>query len=222
MATIAVSGTKLYVGGRFTVAGGNVVNGMAVWDTAAQTWSGLGNKLFLRDGSVFDIVTYGPLVFIGGNFREVHLEGAGILVANGLLAWNSATDQWARITEGEHAGVVSPSVYALAVHGENLYVGGGFIQAGPVSTRGVARYNLVTRRWSALGGGLQATNPVAYALAVDGNSLYAGGSFEGAGGTPANNVARWSLDGESWTALGNGVTGRTGPAQENDVVVEAI
>jgi len=44
-----------------------------------------------------------------------------------------------------------------------------------------------------------------YALAVSGSDLYAGGGFTSAGGTAANNIARW--DGSSWSALGSGVRG---------------
>jgi hypothetical protein len=44
-----------------------------------------------------------------------------------------------------------------------------------------------------------------FALAKDGNSVYAGGAFTTAGGAPANRIARW--DGGSWLALGDGVSG---------------
>ena len=38
----------------------------------------------------------------------------------------------------------------------------------------------------------------------------------------ANNVARWNTRTETWAPLAGGVSGRTGPAQENDVVVDAL
>ena len=41
------------------------------------------------------------------------------------------------------------------------------------------------------------------ALAVSGNTLYAGGDFTTAGGTAANYIAQWN--GSSWSALGSGM-----------------
>jgi trimeric autotransporter adhesin len=43
------------------------------------------------------------------------------------------------------------------------------------------------------------------ALAVDGASLYAGGNFKPAGGTVANNIAKY--DGHDWSRLGSGIGG---------------
>ena len=43
------------------------------------------------------------------------------------------------------------------------------------------------------------------ALAVSGSTLYAGGNFTTAGGSAANNIAKW--DGSSWSALGSGISG---------------
>jgi hypothetical protein len=42
-----------------------------------------------------------------------------------------------------------------------------------------------------------------YALAVSGSDLYAGGRFTRAGGSEANNIAKWN--GSSWMALGSGM-----------------
>ncbi len=46
-------------------------------------------------------------------------------------------------------------------------------------------------------------DPYVFALAMSGTNLYAGGSFNGAGGSPANYLARW--DGSSWSTVGGGV-----------------
>ena len=62
---------------------------------------------------------------------------------------------------------------------------------------------LNSTNWDPLSSGVD--GPV-FALAVGGSgSLYAGGSFTTAGGTPANRVAKW--DGSAWSALGSGVDG---------------
>jgi len=59
-----------------------------------------------------------------------------------------------------------------------------------------------TETWSPLGDGL---NGACYAIAVNGNTVFAGGNFTMAGGIFANRIARW--DGANWTALGNGLNG---------------
>ncbi|MCS7002971.1 MAG: hypothetical protein NZ518_08995, partial [Dehalococcoidia bacterium] len=48
------------------------------------------------------------------------------------------------------------------------------------------------------------------AFARDGDQLYVGGAFTVASAVAAAGVARWSLTGESWQALGGGVTWSTG------------
>jgi len=53
--------------------------------------------------------------------------------------------------------------------------------------------------WVGMGSGVDA---YVFALAVSGNTLYAGGYFGTAGGVPANGMARW--DGSGWSALGSG------------------
>ena len=82
--------------------------------------------------------------------------------------------------------------------GDALYVGGGFVTVGTVTTNGIAKWNGTT--WAPLGIG---TNGSVYALAAfddgGGASLYAGGTFTTAGGVPANHIAEWN--GSTWTAL---------------------
>ena len=48
-------------------------------------------------------------------------------------------------------------------------------------------------------------NSDVYALAYSNGCLYAGGYFDAAGGSPANNIAKW--DGTTWSPLGSGLNG---------------
>jgi hypothetical protein len=58
--------------------------------------------------------------------------------------------------------------------------------------------------WNNLNGGITSYDPIGvYSLAYYNGNLYAGGAFQYAGSTPANNIAQWN--GAAWTALGNGV-----------------
>ena len=102
------------------------------------------------------------------------------------------------------------SVWSLTVfddgNGPALYV--GVAVAGGVVANGIAKWNGTA--WSPLGSGMSGTGGrTVFALTVyddgTGAALYAGGIFTGAGGVPADHVAKWN--GTSWSALGNGTQG---------------
>ena len=135
-------------------------------------------------------------VYMGGSFSQ-----AGGVVANHIARWNGTA--WSSLGTGTANGT-NDYVSALAVASNgDVYAGGRFEQAGGVTVNGVARWNGTS--WSALGNGLQRRtySGSVSALQLDGSgNLYVGGQFDGAGGTPANNVARWN--GSSWSSLGSG------------------
>src|SRR5437879_10650610 len=54
-----------------------------------------------------------------------------------------------------------------------------------------------------MGGILGPNGDAVDALAVAASDVYAGGAFTTAGGSAANNIAKW--DGSSWSALGSGM-----------------
>jgi len=91
--------------------------------------------------------------------------------------------------------------------GPALHVGGSFLQAGSLTVRGLAAWN--GTGWTGFGGGVEsAAGPfvgpgAVFALAMhddgSGAALYAGGSFQFAGGVPATHIARWN--GSAWSAL---------------------
>lgn len=94
---------------------------------------------------------------------------------------------------------------AVVTSSGKLVVGGSFLQAGDSSAHSIAMWD--GKAWSALGDGISYVNNMGrtvYALAVDGEEIYAGGDFSAAGGFPVSNIARW--DGTSWHALGTGIT----------------
>ncbi|MGP1309600.1 MAG: hypothetical protein ACTS27_05325 [Phycisphaerales bacterium] len=91
--------------------------------------------------------------------------------------------------------------------GPALYVAGPFRVAGGMDVNGVARWD--GQSWSGLGSGLDNAGDQINALAVfddgSGPALYAAGRFTSIDGLAVNNIARW--DGESWSAVGSGLTG---------------
>jgi hypothetical protein len=104
---------------------------------------------------------------------------------------------WSGLFDGSYNGTNS-TVYAIAVSGSNVYVGGSFQTAGGKSANNIAKWDGST--WSALGSG---TSSTVFGLAVSGTDVYAVGSFNTVGGISARGIAKWN--GSSWSSLGGGV-----------------
>jgi hypothetical protein len=111
---------------------------------------------------------------------------------------------------GGQSGEHSPNgqVCAIAVSGNEVYVGGDFSIAGGVPANNIAKWNSVSNTWSALGSGVS-NSPAGCAvrtIAVRGNEVYVGGTFNSAGGVPGTYaIARWN--GATWSPLGGGTAG---------------
>lgn len=193
----AVTGTpRLYAMGLFATAGSSTVPGFAVYD--GTTWANVG------DGSLAgrcmvefdDPATAGSDLFISGSRTR---EGGGIFRFDGSSFHNIVP---------LHTG--GTLVLCMAAfddgNGSALYAGGTFSTMNDTRASRIAKWNGTS--WSAVGGGV--TSTVQYLvrdLCVwddgSGPALFAGGRFQTAGGTPANNVAKW--DGSAWSALSTGV-----------------
>lgn len=97
-----------------------------------------------------------------------------------------------------YGGIVG-DVYAVAVKGTDVYVGGQFLLAGGIPANNIAKWNGTS--WSALGEGVDGW---IQALTFVGEDLYAGGRFWNAGGLRADNIAKWN--GTTWSPLGGGTS----------------
>ena len=189
VSALAVSGSDLYVGGSFTIAGGSMANSIARWN--GSSWSALGSGIGgFPYAKVSALAVSGSDVYAGGEFTS-----AGGIGANHIAKWDGSS--WSALGSGLSGGDY-PHVSALAVSGSNLYAGGGFTTAGDSAANYIAKWN--GSSWSALGSGMDGS---VIALSVSGSYLYAGGYFTTAGGIAANGIAKW--DGSSWSALGSGM-----------------
>jgi len=190
---IATIGTDVYVGGRFTQAGGSNMNYVARWD--GRSWSSLGagiSNLVSYNDLVFALATATTNLYVGGSFRVV---GAG-LNSSLIARWDGS--DWSALGVGITDSDINAAVNAIAVQGNNVYAGGTFKAYGAMTATNIARWDGVA--WSNMGGGVNGT---VNALVVDGNNLYVGGLFTITG--VAANLAKW--DGNSWSSVGGGVNG---------------
>lgn len=185
---LAANGNTLYAGGRFTSAGQVAAGSIAGWD--GQAWFPLGSGM--SNYIVYALATIGADVYAGGNFGS-----AGGVAAKGIAKWDGTG--WSAL------GLGMGTCTSLAASGANLYAGGGFLTSSGGVFYGVEAWDGAI--WTPLGSGLGGyiSAPMAYALAVAGTNVYAGGYFTAAGGTTANYLAQWN--GSTWSALGSGMGG---------------
>src|SRR5205823_2902182 len=75
--------------------------------------------------------------------------------------------------DGFYLPAVNGDVYAIAISGSDVYLGGSFTIAGRVFVNHIARWD--GSQWSALGSGVTGGN--VSAMAISGNDVYVGGYF---------------------------------------------
>jgi hypothetical protein len=126
---LAVNGATLYAGGLFGNAGGVSVGRIAQWD--GNSWAAIGdatNNIFVNA-----LAVSGGDLYVGGIFTSV----AGV-PADNIAKWDGSA--WTALGSGVSAyGSAIPSVNALAVGADGLYVGGTITRAGTQATAAIAR-----------------------------------------------------------------------------------
>lgn len=207
---LAISGDKVYVGGRIVGAGAINVRHLAMWD--GKKWFDLDGGLAKHFGvSGLDMplsfalaVDDGGELYVGGSFTRAGGKNAMYLARNDGSTWNAVDDPLAirRGINGYSNVVLSSS------DGKSTYVGGAFAYlGGDVAASNVARLDALG--WHPLAAGL---DDEVRAMAIKDGDLYAVGRFRGsgtsAGGDPvvvAKSIARFN--GTAWSGVGGGLDG---------------
>jgi len=216
----------VYAGGGFS----NVNNGgsyvmeadrIAVWD--GSDWSAVGNDGGTDGaikGPVQAIGAVGSDIYVGGDFTYIVTDGvnptpAGQHVAKFSTSWS---------TVGGPYSTVNNQVYALAVDGTNVYVGGRFHNAGGDNAADfVAKWD--GSDWSSLGsnmwgdGSIGGSGPTIYDIVVHKSDVYVAGWFyylSNSDGSAVDSpfLARWDSLTDTWHAVGDDGTGG-GPFNHN-------
>jgi trimeric autotransporter adhesin len=220
---LEVAGDELIAGGLFVTVdvGGapKTANGIARWD--GKTWRTLEvTGIAGVQGRVHTLLWSAPTLYVGGAFRVQDTQDASTRAWN-IARWDGAA--WSSMGTGAEFTGITGAVHAMALMGEELYVGGRFYAAtfdGVTSSdlACIARWD--GSQWQPVGSGDGRGVGMAFGpglgevltFAVDGNDLYVGGDFDRANAytasmLPVSNIARW--DGQQWHAMG-GVNG-SGP-----------
>ncbi|MGO4257148.1 beta strand repeat-containing protein [Marmoricola sp. RAF53] len=187
--SVFYDGSKLLVGGAFTVVGGENRANLAEVNPATKAVTGWAPN---PDGAVSALAVDGTTVYAAGAFTKIGTGGstrAGLAAVDG----SGAATSW-------NPGVTG-SVKAIAANG-TVYLGGAFTNVG-----GQARANLAAVDASgAVTGWNPGANGTVNALALDGGNVYVGGAFTTVGGQPRANTA--AVDGSgSVTAFDPGTNG---------------
>ena len=172
---IAVFGDRLVVAGWFNSIEGLVAKGIAAWDGTQWTAmdAGLGQELDPERGpSVGILGECEGTLYAGGSFIDPRPAS--------VAQWDGS--RWNLLP-----GLVDEmSSFVCANHA--LYMDGRSLYPKPF---GVTKWD--GHSWSWLGSG---TDGTIRDLAVQGDGLYAGGTFSRAGGKASRAIARWDLAGE--------------------------
>ncbi|HXU28478.1 MAG TPA: hypothetical protein VN698_14705, partial [Bacteroidia bacterium] len=167
---------------------------------ANAQWSSLGA------GSCDIVYALSPDVTNTGVYFGMNYGNCG--ANNFIQHWNGTS-----VANLNASCYVNGYIYAIAVSGNNVYVGGNFTKAGGVSGfNNIACWNTSTNTWSTLGTGVAGSSATVYALTVDPatSTLYVGGEFLTANGTTVNNIATWSIGSSAWAAINPGTAGVSG------------
>lgn len=224
---IAIDEGLVYAAGKFELANTNTVNSIARWN--GSDWQGFGHIDFpgvMHPGDlakpagtvnalvISQAVDFGKTLYVGGEFSFVVNDPTNALPAGNIAMFylTPTISTWDILRSG-----VDGPVNAMDVNASGLFVGGEFSSANngidenddPVpNTNLIARWDIGSVLWQAVGGGI--TGTAVHAITVDpgspnGRDVYVGGQFFQAGNVTAANIAKWA--GNQWESLGNGLNG---------------
>jgi hypothetical protein len=183
---MALSGGSLYLGGNFTAVGGVARKGAAALDATTGSLQSFDPNV---TGTVYTLAAGTGVVYLGGSFTALGATARSKLAevdatTGAPTAWNLSA---------------SADVRALAVSSGRLYAAGDFTQVGfNINRARAAAFDISTQTvtsWNPIIGGSSV-----YALAVDGSTVYLGGSFSliNGGAYSRSNLA--AVDATSGTA----------------------
>ncbi|MBS0195364.1 MAG: hypothetical protein JSR77_01265 [Planctomycetes bacterium] len=213
-AIVRLSNGDLIVGGNFLTLNGVVVNRIARFESAAGTWSPLGS-------GPTGVGTSGPIYAIaiapnGDIIAAGAFTSAGGLSANNIARYSVSTGVWSPMGSGLTRQLQATVRSLVVLPGGDVIAAGQFDTAGSSPVNNIARFQAETSAWSGLAGGITGNFGVFDLLLLPDGSLVAAGDFSAAGGVGATSLARFDFLTNTWSNLGNGLSGRV-----NDVALLA-
>ena len=179
---LAFQGNDIYIGGRFYIGefDGPTCFNIMRFDGTYCRMMGTGVNT-----NVTSIAVIGSDVYVGGRITD-----AGGVAVSRVAKWDGVN--WSSVGGGL-SGAANASVNSLATIGNDLYAAGTFTNASGVRVNRIAKWDGMN--WSALGSGVVypgLSSASISTIKTFGNDLYAGGTFQAAGGKPSYYLARWN------------------------------
>ncbi len=178
--SLTVWNGNLYVGGRFTNAGGDQdADRIAMWNGTNFSWpSGQG----LSGSWTNSLAVWNGELYVGGVFSDAGDD----IDADDIAKWNGTNFSW---PSGQN---ISTEVFSFAVWNGDLYVGGNFDDAGgDTDADNIAMWNGTSFSWPS---NLAITSDV-NSIGVWNGDLYLGGGFSNAAGDgDADSIAKYGTN----------------------------
>lgn len=206
--SIAANGTRVYIGDDAT--GGS---GLRVWDTGTETWDIIATIDAPSYGIIYDLKVYNGYLYIGGDFA-----GLSSIADTVALARMDLATETVEAFDGGLTTAYTDKVFAFAVNGSELIIGGHFSSIGAgFTTSNIVSWNAGI--WQNLDTGLDGN---CYGLTVYQGNIGVGGAFTHAGGKPIKFVGAYITNLEELvnyleTGSGNSSSGYTHPNHSGDV-----
>jgi len=162
----------LYVGGKFTDAGGISANGIAKWN--GTNWSAVGAGVTGSFPNVYALTVYNNNLYAAGDFTI-----AGGNAANYIAMWDG--NNWFAVGTG-----LDFTAHNLVSYNGELYVEGGFSNAGGIPVNGSAKWD--GSSWSAADSGIRGDIT---AFKVFNGVLYATDNYKDTSGNSVGSVVKW-------------------------------
>lgn len=198
------SGSDLYVGGSFTASRYVSVFPLlriARYDTVAGSWHGLTDKGL--NGEPYAMALSGTDLYVGGNFSETESTTVPLTNLGNVTRYDTVAKTWHAL---KNKGV-DLLVYALAVYGNDLYVGGAFKNTGDGSVTDlnyIALYDTAAESWHPLSN--QGLNIDVKDIAVSGSDIYIAGQITATydnSVTGLGYVTRYDTTTKTWNPMPN-------------------
>ena len=189
ISTIAISGSLIYVGGKFNNIGGQTRKNLAAIDLTtgnATSWTNNTNNNTNGANPINILTISGSTVYVGGTFTMI-----GAQTRNNIAAIDASSGNLTNWNPN-----VNDVVKTLAISGSIIYAGGNFTNVGNQT-----RNHLVAI--DAANGNATTWNPnannVVNTLAISGSTIYTGGVFTSIGVLTRNHIA--AIDAATGLAL---------------------
>ena len=180
--TIALSGNSIYVGGQFSLIGGQTRYKIAKLNNSNGNADTSWNPN--ADGTVQTITISGSNVYTGGNFANIGGQLRNYIAK--LDTVNGTADAtWNPNSEA--------SINTIVTNGSDIYTGGLFSSIGGQTLSYIAKLNNTNGNadasWNPNTGSAYVFGNGVYSIAIDGNNIYTGGFFPTVGNYIRPNLA---------------------------------